>query len=85
MSGLIRVRFKTIIEDYRPVNWPVKYPYWCVGKSFFYSTLVSYADGRDYIMANWPEACDLVIEAEVDSIQFDGRLPKPEWYKEATE
>jgi len=83
MSGLIRVRFYADIDDYRPVNWPVKYPYWCTGRGWKYSILVSYADGRDYIMANWPEASDLDIQ-EVDSIQFDGRFPKPFWYKEET-
>jgi len=84
MNGLIRVRFITFIDDYRPINRPVRYPYYCTGKGFVHAVLVSYADGLDYIMANWPDAHVLGVE-EVDSIEFDERFPKRFWYKEATE
>ena len=34
---MIRARFyinkKDCGNDYRPVKWPIKYPYWCTGES----------------------------------------------------
>lgn len=26
---LNRVRFEVPVDDYRPVSWPIPYPYWC--------------------------------------------------------
>lgn len=28
---MIRARFEANEGDYRPINWPVKHPYWCTG------------------------------------------------------
>ena len=76
---MIRVRFKANGEDYRPVNWPVKHPYWCSGYGDDYSIVISYADNEEYIFANWPEAKDLDAE-EVDGYSFSDRFPKPDWF-----
>lgn len=76
---MIRCRFKTSSEDWRSVNWPVKYPYWCSGYGDNYSVLIAYADSVDEIMTNWPEAYDLDSN-EVDKITFTDRFPKPDWY-----
>lgn len=27
------IKFKDCGNDYRPVKWPIKYPYWCTGES----------------------------------------------------
>ena len=77
---MIRVRFKANEDDYRPVNWPVKHPYWCSGEGDGYSIVISYADNEDYIMKNWPEASDLDSE-EVSGYIFTDRFPKPDWFK----
>jgi hypothetical protein len=78
---MLRVRFKANEKDPRPVNWPVKHPYWITGKGENYSTVVSYADDEDYIYNNWPEAKDLDIEENVN-YTFTSRFPKPNWFKE---
>lgn len=78
---MLRVRFKANEEDYRPVNWPVKHPYWCSGSGGGCSIVISYADDESYIYENWPEAKDLVTE-EVDGYTFTDRFPKPDWFSE---
>jgi len=82
---MLRVRFKQPTEDYRPVKWPLKHPYWCTGSSGdpedHYFVLVAYADSEDEILENWPEAEDLDSE-EVDAYKFTSRFPKPQWFKE---
>ena len=80
---MLRVRFKTNSEDPRPINWPIKHPYWITGNGDNCSVVVAYADDIDYIKANWPEAY------EIDSIEstgyaFTDRFPKPDWFSEAT-
>lgn len=76
---MLRVRFKANKDDYRPVNWPVKHPYWCSGYGCNYSIVISYADNEEYIYNNWPEASDLDIE-EVEGYVFTDRFEKPEWF-----
>lgn len=77
---MIRARFKADGKDYRPVNWPVKHPFWCTGSAMddSYSIVVAYADDEAEILRNWPEATD--IEAnEVEDYQFTegGVKPRP--------
>src|SRR3990167_1139298 len=78
-NEMIRVRFKVNVEDYRPVNWPIKHPYWCGGFGDDYSILISYADDESYIVENWPEATDIESQ-EVDGYIFTDRFPKPDWF-----
>jgi len=75
---MLRIRFKTNNKDYRPVNWPVKHPYWCTGYGDEYSIVISYADTEEYIYENWPEAIDLEISKCKEYI-FTDRFPRPEW------
>lgn len=78
---MLRVRFKANGRDYRPVNWPVKHPYWCTGKAVdnAHSIVVSYADDEQYIYANWPEASDLDVQ-ECAEYTFTDRFPRPAWW-----
>ena len=78
MSELLRIRFQANLEDSRPVNYPVEYPWWCTGYSEEYSIVVSYADSEAYILKNWPEARNLDI-TKVDKIVFTDRFPKLNW------
>lgn len=80
---MLRVRFKADYDDYRPVKWPVKHPYWCTGYACdgSHSIVVSYADNIDYIYKNWPETKDLDIE-ECKEYFFNSRFPKPDWFQE---
>lgn len=76
---MIRARFKTKEEDYRPVSWPVPHPYWCTGSGDDYSIIVAYADSEAQILELWPEAYD--IDAEfAESYKFTDRFPKPDWF-----
>lgn len=76
---MIRCRFNCDNEDYRPVKWPIKYPYWCSGISDDGWILIAYANFEDEIYELWPEASNLDIE-EVEEIIFTSRFPKPKWY-----
>ena len=64
---MIRARFHVNKEDYRPVNWPIKHPYWCTGYGADYAVIVAYADGEAEILRNWPDA------SHIDSDEADGR------------
>lgn len=75
------IRFKDCNGDYRPIKWPIKYPYWCTGESNDSFTLIAYADSMEQITGLWPEAYDIEIK-EVDEIKFSDRLRKPEWYND---
>lgn len=43
---MIRARFFVNKEecegDYRPLEWPIQYPYWCTGENDSYFVLVAY-------------------------------------------
>jgi len=84
MSNLLRVRFHANEDDPRPVNWPVKHPYWVSGYGEGFAVVISYADNADYIYANWPEADGLEIES-VNGYVFTDRFPRPDWFGEAAE
>lgn len=75
---MLRVRFHANEEDYRPVKWPVKHPFWCTGHGDGYSIVVAYADNVEEIMENWPEATELDIE-ECSGYTFTSRFPKSAW------
>ena len=78
-----RIRFEVNGEDYRPISWPIKHPYWCTGTTMYDTAiLVSYADDEDYIKKLWPEAKNLEVE-EAESYIFTDRFPRPDWFKEA--
>ena len=74
---MIRARFLANLEDYRPVKWPVKHPYWCTGQSEQYSVVVAYADNVKEIKTNWPEALNIEFD-KVDKYTFTDRFPEPE-------
>ncbi len=81
---MIRARFKANHDDYRPIKWPIKHPYWCTGYAANgdHSIIVAYADNEAQILELWPEARDLDVEA-VDGYSFSDRFPCPDWIKEA--
>lgn len=73
------VRFDACDGDPRPINWPIKHPYWISGEGSDYAILIAYADDEDYIYGNWPEAEGIDILSEEDEYTFTDRFPKPEW------
>ncbi|MNC52951.1 hypothetical protein D3C75_1023270 [compost metagenome] len=78
---MIRARFHANYPDYRSINWPVKYPYWCSGCGEDYSIVVAFAEDEAEILRNWPEATHIDAE-EVEGVTFSSRFPKPDWYEE---
>jgi hypothetical protein len=76
---MIRVRFEANLDDPRPVNWPIKHPYWVSGENDECSILVAYADDEKYITDNWPEAKNIDILEETDHYTFTTRFIKPDW------
>ncbi|CAH2910840.1 MAG: unnamed protein product [uncultured Paraburkholderia sp.] len=81
---MIRARFYVNADDPRPVNWPIKHPYWVSG--YVYSAygiktagiIVAYADDVDAIMRNWPDAHDFSFINEVTEYTFTDRFAKPD-------
>ena len=80
---MIWTRFYLPLEkcdnDYRPVIWPVKYPYWCTGETTRAFIIVAYVDSLDELYKQWPEAHDIDSE-EVKKIEFNSRFQRPDWY-----
>lgn len=77
----LRIRFRASLDDPRPLNWPIKYPYWISGEDGSHAILVAYADSKEYIKENWPEASILEVK-EFDQLEFTDRFPKPDWFKQ---
>lgn len=82
---MIRARFHIRKDDcdndYRPVKWPIKYPYWCSGESDDSFILVAYAEDEDSIKELWPEAYDINVLEKDTEVKFTLRFPKPKWYE----
>jgi hypothetical protein len=78
---MIRARFEANHDDPRPINWPIKHPYWVTGFSLdeSHATIVAYADDEAEILANWPEANNIDSD-EVDEYSFSSRFPQPTWF-----
>lgn len=77
---MIRARFHANIDDPRPVNWPIKHPYWISGGGDDYAIVVAYADDEAEILRNWPEAKYIdILDSEVTTYNFTDRFAKPKW------
>ncbi len=75
---MIRARFRTDAQDFCPVNWPIKHPYWCTGYGDNYAIVVAYADDEAEILRNWPDATHIDAD-DASEYLFTSRSPKPEW------
>lgn len=71
---MIRARFyigkDDCDNDYRPVKWPIKYPYWCSAESSNSFVLVAYAEDEDSIKELWPEAYDINVLEKDTEVKF---------------
>lgn len=80
----IRYRFYTkSVEDYRPLVFNPKYPWWCSGQAADGSTatIVAYLPAGEDLKIYWDDAFDIEAE-EKDAIEFSDRFPKPKYYVE---
>lgn len=75
---MIRARFHIRKDDcdndYRPVKWPIKYPYWCSAESSNSFVLVAYAEDEDSIKELWPEAQEKMVTTTIPSHTIGVRL-----------
>ena len=76
---MIRARFYANVADPRPVEWPLKHPYWVTGEGFDFSVVVAYADNVAEVFRLWPDAVEVDSE-EVEAYVFTERFAKPEWF-----
>jgi hypothetical protein len=84
---MIRARFRVPNDDPRPVEWPIKYPYWITGYACDKAQtaiLVAYATDQMEIVRLWPDA-EYIESESVDKPRFSDRFPKPDWFKEIHE
>lgn len=79
---MYRARFRANAEDPRPINWPLKHPYWITGYGDESATIVAYVDDEEYIYENWPEAQNWSIDflVEDNEYRFSERFPCPDWF-----
>lgn len=75
---MIRARFHVNPDDPRPVNWPIKHPYWITGYGDDYSIIVAYADDEAEILRNWPDAKNIESDPATDYV-FTDRFQRPDW------
>lgn len=82
---MIRARFLILSDDYRPMVWPIKYPYWCSGYAYrgedIFAMIIAYAEDEAALKTLWPDAVEIDSE-EVEGICFTSRFPRPAWYKD---
>jgi hypothetical protein len=80
---LIKIRFETPHDDYRPVNWSPPYPFWKTGiSSNDDPIIVAYLDSNEQLYEYWPDAKNVSSVEEVDEINFTDRFQKPDWWED---
>lgn len=77
----IKYRFKTYSEDYRPLIFNPKYPYWCTGHGEDYFIIVAYLPIEEDLTLYWDDAFDIDF-VEKENIEFSDRFPRPNWFIE---
>ena len=82
MKNWKRYRFKTnSVEDYRPLIFNPKYPWWCTGYGENCVIIVAYLPFDDDLLKYWDDAFDIEFSEEKE-IVFSERFPKPDYFIE---
>lgn len=77
-----RYRFKTkSVEDYRPLIFNPKYPWWCCGTNDEFATIIAYLPSNEILYDYWDDASDIEFD-EREEITFTDRFDKPKWFVE---
>ena len=82
MGKFKRYRFRTkAVNDYRPLVFNPRYPWWCSGHSADETnvTIVAYLPADANLLTYWDDAYDIDYTDE-DEIIFTDRFPEPEYY-----
>jgi hypothetical protein len=80
----IRYRFKTkAVDDYRPLIFSAKYPWWCSGEAAdgSHAVIIAYLPLIERLEKYWDDAFD-IEKTEHATIAFTERFPKPNWFTE---
>ena len=76
-----RYRFKTYsVEDYRPLVFNPKYPFWCSGYGDCYAVIIAYLPFNEDLLKYWDDAFEIEFTEE-DEIKFSDRFPKPKYFE----
>lgn len=79
-----RYRFYTrSVEDYRPLIFNKKFPWWCSGEAMDGSTatIIAWLPEDEDLSKYWDDAEDVTV-TEHEKIEFTSRFPKPEHFEE---
>ena len=80
-----RYRFKTYaVEDYRPLVFNPKYPWWCsgFGGDMGHAVIVAYLPPDEDLLKYWDDAFDVDVE-DREEITFTDRFPQPAYFEES--
>lgn len=82
-----RYRFKTYaVDDYRPLVFNPKYPWWCSGSGEAEkgecAVIIAYLPEDEDLLKYWDDAFDVEFTEEQE-ITFTSRFPKPDYFKES--
>lgn len=79
---MLKYRFQTrSIDDYRPLIFNPKYPWWCSGTSEDSATIIAYLPESESLATYWDDAFD--VDVRTEEITFSDRFPKPDYYENA--
>lgn len=79
----IRYRFRTkSVDDYRPIVFNPKYPWWCSGFGEDHAVIIAYLPPDEDLRVYWDDAFD-IDSTEEGEIVFSGRFPKPKYFIES--
>lgn len=88
-----RYRFETkSVDDYRPLVFNPKYPWWCSGYGLGgnatdgypesqTAVIVAYLPPNEDLKKYWDDAFNIEFEEKAE-IEFSGRFPKPSYFVE---
>jgi len=77
-----RYRFETAsVDDYRPLIFNPKYPWWCSGYhgDMSKAIIVAYLPSDEDLKKYWDDAEEITFTEEKE-ITFSDRFPKPEYF-----
>lgn len=78
-----RYRFETkSVEDYRPLVFNPKYPWWCSGYGDTSAVIIAYLPSDEDLFNYWDDAYN-IDHTTHEEIEFSGRFPKPDYFIES--
>jgi len=77
-----RYRFQTLSnDDYRPLIFNPKYPWWCSGRNNIGVIIIAFLPEDEDLFKYWDDATNVEYE-DCEKITFSNRFQKPYWFEE---